>query len=725
MHIHALCIRRYRSIQSASLRDCGGLNVLIGKNNSGKSNVLSALHLVQQHLSRGTIAGPMASARPIDEFTDRDISKPFQIGVEYSLTAEMNHQVRQMLKSNAPHLEKAIDQLRQHNRISIVVAGMHRSDGGFLFVRCIGAGNLIDKDDSLEIDGIYLLDITPQVAAQLYEFHLEATRLQEDVKAIDRLLQDSFRMDSLLSDERRMYFAPDLPAALSQDINRLSRKKPSRDDFISGLQALKSGAQSKINEVQQRDTEEPMAAFAGTAKAPPAYALALLKHFGGIKVLDLKETRAAVGREEAQALLTLKVTRGGLERLITVQNTVRGLLGVSVDAFQSEEPGQDRVAEIDVDRFLVEANGAGVREALRLVLDLELKQPALVLIEEPEVHLHPGLEHAVYQYLRDESQTIQVFVTTHSTSFVDSVSFQNIYLVSKGSDRRTTLTTLDTGDGALQIPAELGLRLSTVFMFDRLVFVEGPSDEAVLRELCKTLGLDLASRNVGFVQMGGVRNFAHFAAQSTLNLLTRRQVAMWFITDRDERDDEDVKRMLEMLNDKARLHVLERRELENYLMCPAAVLKLIELKASNGKSRGAPRPSQEDIEAAVVKEAQNLHPEVVRLLLHKKLLGTIHLIGRDNDSGIEDRLRKAIARLEQRLGTIDATRHDIEAELDTHWAKAAADKAPGTKVLENVMKKFGSSYSKEGGDSARLARLIPKAEIPLEIASLLNDIAAA
>ena len=122
-----------------------------------------------------------------------------------------------------------------------------------------------------------------------------------------------------------------------------------------------------------------MAAFAGATKAPPKYALALLKHYGEIKVLHLRETREAVGREEAEALLTLKVTRGGPDRLMTVQNTVKSLLGVTVDAFQAEESrrGPLRSAEIDVDRFLVEANGAGVREALRLVLDFELKQPAL------------------------------------------------------------------------------------------------------------------------------------------------------------------------------------------------------------------------------------------------------------------------------------------------------------------------------------------------------------
>jgi putative ATP-dependent endonuclease of OLD family len=52
-----------------------------------------------------------------------------------------------------------------------------------------------------------------------------------------------------------------------------------------------------------------------------------MKEYGSLPVLHLRETRDPIGREEAEALLTLKVTRGGPERLQAVQSTVRSLLG--------------------------------------------------------------------------------------------------------------------------------------------------------------------------------------------------------------------------------------------------------------------------------------------------------------------------------------------------------------------------------------------------------------
>ena len=43
MKVEAINISNFRSVSSCELGDCSGFNVLIGKNNSGKSNILSAI----------------------------------------------------------------------------------------------------------------------------------------------------------------------------------------------------------------------------------------------------------------------------------------------------------------------------------------------------------------------------------------------------------------------------------------------------------------------------------------------------------------------------------------------------------------------------------------------------------------------------------------------------------------------------------------------------------
>src|SRR5579859_5156301 len=115
-------------------------------------------------------------------------------------------------------------------------------------------------------------------------------------------------------------------------------------------------------------------------------------------------------------------------------------------------------------------------------------------------------------------------------------------------------------------------------MFDRLVFVEGPSDEAIIREWANTLSINLSQANVGFINMGGVRNFGHYAADTVISFLTRRQVSAWFILDRDERDQEEVRSLQERLGERARTEVLDRREIENFLIVPAPLQSFIRMK---------------------------------------------------------------------------------------------------------------------------------------------------
>jgi putative ATP-dependent endonuclease of the OLD family len=88
---------------------------------------------------------------------------------------------------------------------------------------------------------------------------------------------------------------------------------------------------------------------------------------------------------------------------------------------------------MDVDNFLVELNGSGIREALRLILDTTFEEPDILLVEEPEIHLHPGLETAMMRFLKEISKRCQVCITTHSTNFLDSGDYQRVYLVTKPS----------------------------------------------------------------------------------------------------------------------------------------------------------------------------------------------------------------------------------------------------------------------------------------------------
>jgi hypothetical protein len=294
-------------------------------------------------------------------------------------------------------------------------------------------------------------------------------------------------------------------------------------------------------------------------------------------------------------------------------------------------------------------------------------------------------------------------------------------MVSRDENRKTTCEKIDENDALLRIPVELGLRLSTVFMYDRLVFVEGPSDEEILRELGRNLNIDTGRANVGFVYMKGVRNFAHFAAEGTLDLLTRRKIKMWFITDRDERDDSEVTRMLNSLEDRAQLRVLKRRELENYLLVPDAVRNFITEKQGAAGIQD-PTPSLEDVKTAIIEEASNLKDEVIRLRLERQILQPIFLQTRHVTGSIEERIQQAAKDLTTRLNNIEEERVTITSAIESVWPSQAQNLAPGTLVLERVAKRFNVRFNKASGDGARLAYFIPASAIADELQDLLQEV---
>ena len=123
MRIRSVHVRHFRSVENSQLTNCGGLNVLIGKNNAGKSNLLAAIELCLRHLRRGLTAVLQPPRRAVEQFTDRDTSKPFRIAVEFELPTEVSWNLRERLSKEAPHLDRSIEQIKTNNSVVFVISG--------------------------------------------------------------------------------------------------------------------------------------------------------------------------------------------------------------------------------------------------------------------------------------------------------------------------------------------------------------------------------------------------------------------------------------------------------------------------------------------------------------------------------------------------------------------------------------------------------------------------
>jgi putative ATP-dependent endonuclease of OLD family len=522
----------------------------------------------------------------------------------------------------------------------------------------------------------------------------------------------------------------ELSASASQRLDEVLRSGTESDDLRPAIRNLAVHLDQEAADLQRQELKNTITTFSGEETSVPGYVETLLESIDGIGVLYLQERRKPIGKEEAQRLLELKMSRGGPQVLRRIQETVDSMLGVQIDAFRgdSRNPRSESEAELDVDDFLVQANGSGIRESLRLILDNEFEHPSLLLIEEPEVHLHPALEASMMRYLQSISSVCQVFLTTHSTNFLDTAELTNVYLITKSDSTKAELLDIDAAETVL--PRELGLRMSSLFMYDRLVFVEGRTDEAIIREWASLLRINLSQSNVGFVPMGGARNFSHYAASATLAFLSKRNVKSWILLDRDERDAPEIDRLKGIAGKFATVNVLEHREIENLLLQPRVILELVKFKLrAAGKPEGG--VTQDQVEAALETALEALKKTTIHKRITKSLCvplipnHAVHDVG-DNESTRE----KLLTELDRMISDVEATKarfDDTEKAktdlVEANWALRKTQMVPGELAMDHILRSFGLRFNKDH-DGPRMASMMRDDEIDPAMKAFIRDLGA-
>lgn len=153
-----------------------------------------------------------------------------------------------------------------------------------------------------------------------------------------------------------------------------------------------------------------------------------------------------------------------------------------------------------------------------LLLGSEAEGFPLLLVEEPEAHLHPQRQLRLMQFLqqkadaaRSDGQKIQIIVTTHSPNLASAIQLNNLVLLSSGRAFPLCLgkTELDASDYGF-LSRFLDVTKANLFFARGLMIVEGDAENILLPTLAHILRRDFTSNGVSIVNVGGVglRRFA-------------------------------------------------------------------------------------------------------------------------------------------------------------------------------------------------------------------------
>jgi predicted ATP-dependent endonuclease of OLD family len=737
MFLQSASIHNFRSIEKLYLNGCRSLNVLIGKNNAGKSNILTAIHTVFACAKSGNVVAPHPHVSKDLNFFSKNTQDPILITLHFSLSRDERDTLLREIAAEVPHMKNAVDGLDASLWLTITVTVVR--DAYAIFSKI--ALSHSDGDGKAEpVPERLLLEIGESAARELNAKASRISQLLTDVRtlraAAERLpalmRRSGSERDSPPASYILRYAGIDVSPESAAKVEALVRNSSESEDLPAAIRTLSSDLQREASELQREPIQNKLKTLSGEETSVPRYVTNLIEQIGSLSVLHFEDRRKPIGKEEAQRLLELKMSRGGPQVLKRIQDTVAALLGVQIDAFRgdSQSVRSEAEAELDVDNFLVQVNGSGIREALRLILDSEFGKPTLCLIEEPEMHLHPALEASIMRYLQNLSTTCQVFLTTHSTNFLDSAGLTNVYLVSKGES--TTVQLLDLQEAETILPSELGLRMSSLFMYDRLVFVEGPSDEGVLREWASILNVNLSQSSVGFVRMGGARNFSHYAAAATLSFLAKRRVKCWILLDRDERDEAEIERFEKIAGNLAKVIVLDQREIENLLLVPRTIVEFIKEKiamSSSAIKSDNKIPTEELIRVALEDAFEKLKSVAAEKRITKTLCTPLFPPKEIHDvhegEAVEEKIRVEMDRLQSHLDNVRGRIEEVckakRAEIAANWGEQKSRLVPGELALDAVFGQFGLRFNKDH-DAARLAALMHAGEIDPAMRALLEEL---
>ncbi|WP_328660204.1 ATP-dependent nuclease [Nocardia salmonicida] len=168
--------------------------------------------------------------------------------------------------------------------------------------------------------------------------------------------------------------------------------------------------------------------------------------------------------------------------------------------------------------------GLGYNNALFMAAELLLLGNSdiapLLLIEEPEAHLHPQLQARIMDLLQDRTKAdpgskrssgpVQVLLSTHSPNLASAIPVQHLTLVAKGRTFRLASGQTKLADGDYEFLTRfLDVTKAGLFFARAVAIVEGDAEAILLPALAAAIGPSFNASGVTVVNVGTVGLFRY------------------------------------------------------------------------------------------------------------------------------------------------------------------------------------------------------------------------
>jgi energy-coupling factor transporter ATP-binding protein EcfA2 len=331
---------------------------------------------------------------------------------------------------------------------------------------------------------------------------------------------------------------------------------------------------------------------------------------------------------------------------------------------------------------------------------------SLLIVDEPEIYLHPDLQRQLLTLFRDAGPDI--LLATHSSEMVGEAEPQEILLVDKKRQSAKRVIGVEGTQSALRaLGSGQNFTLTQVARTRRVIFVEG-DDFKIIRRFAKRMGLGILAGGSGLTpfSLGG------FAAPERVGAVSHGvratlggPVLLALVFDRDYRSDEEVARIKDELrkHSLSLIHIHSRKEIENYLLVPSAIDRALARSVAEQSIRTGLSPATLEPSAKLLQDIT----EELKASVQSQYLATRSRFLRGSGLDESTVLRQSLTEFEA------AWKH-----LDTRMAIV-----PGKEVLQLLNRDTQQRY----GVSVTPRTIVDQmhlSEIPRDLKQLLKDLEA-
>lgn len=505
MRLVQVIITNFRSIESLTLELDPCVTTLIGKNDSGKTNLLRALYSIDDEYKFDV--GDLPYGSSLRNKYDAKSPSPADVVTFVADFGETD------TKNASPFVKELV---RRNPRLTMTkcLDNRYRIESALETARNV-IGQLFREGVCAMVSDFDTIISERSGATRWYRKIWAPQRIDEGITRIAEVMATKLEQDVDL----RIDQTTEIRNAIrkwSTEFRKLGQLAPVlRPEYAFGSEIV-----SKLRfGVERIARPGPLAGSTSMEELENLEAGSVLDRVVCLTNLDkgvFTRTQDPMAYRDVlqEANTRLNTLLGPLVPILGIGGIRLELIGRELRMFALEQDGT---------QTLVDEKSDGCQYLISLYLDLlyqaVIRPGAILLLDEPGMHLHPDWQRKLRDLIEEISKNHQVVLATHCPCMVDPARLDRVRLVSReGSPERTVVKQkfyVSDFDALEPIRAALGVHISdSLFVGAKILLVEGIEDYYIIHgmsELCRRVGREhLSPLEVFVLPNGGAGSIEYF-----------------------------------------------------------------------------------------------------------------------------------------------------------------------------------------------------------------------